>query len=70
MRIQHETTTPYTLKQNDLAERKSMTVMNVTRCMLKEMKLLHTFWCKSFTTNFYVLNRSPTKRFNMVKKEI
>ncbi|KAK2437282.1 putative mitochondrial protein [Trifolium repens] len=44
--------------------------MDMTRCMLKEKKLPHSFWGEAVTTACYVLNKCPTKRLDKVPEAI
>jgi transposase InsO family protein len=68
--IQHEVIAPYTPQHNGMAERRNRTIMNMTRCMLKEKNLPHNFWGEAVSTACYVLNRSPTKKLNKVPEAI
>jgi transposase InsO family protein len=68
--IQHEVIAPYTPQHNSMAERRNRTIMNMTRCMLKEKNLPHNFWGEAVSTACYVLNRSPTKKLNKVPEAI
>jgi hypothetical protein len=68
--IKHEITAPYTPQHNGMAERRNRTIMNMTRCMLKEKGLPHSFWGEVVVTACYVLNRSPTKKVNKVPEVI
>ncbi|WVZ21912.1 hypothetical protein V8G54_000456 [Vigna mungo] len=60
--ITHEVTTAYTLEHNGLAKRRNRTIMNMTRCMLKEKGVARELWGEVVATAVYVLNRCPTKR--------
>jgi hypothetical protein len=53
-----------------MAERRNRTVMNMTRCMLKEKGLPHSFWGEAVATACYILNRSPTKKLHKVPEAI
>ena len=44
MGIQHEVIEPYT--PHGVADRRIKIIMDITRCMLREKKLLHSFWVK------------------------
>ncbi|KAK2403406.1 putative mitochondrial protein [Trifolium repens] len=68
--IQHEVIAPYTPQHNGMAGRRNRTIMNMTRCMLKEKNLPHNFWGEAVSTACYVLNRSPTKKLNKVQEAI
>jgi transposase InsO family protein len=68
--ISHEVIAPYTPQHNGLCERRNRTIMDMTRCMLKEKKLPHSFWGEAVTTACYVLNKCPTKRLDKVPEAI
>lgn len=68
--IQNEISAPYTPQHNDLVERRNMTIVNMTKWILKENNLPRDFWGKAITTSCYVFNMSLTKRFYIVPKEI
>ncbi|PNX58209.1 equilibrative nucleoside transporter 3-like protein, partial [Trifolium pratense] len=68
--IQHEIIAAYTPQDNGMAERRNRTTMNMTRCMLKEKNLPHTFWGEAVSTACYVMNRSPTKKLQKVPEAI
>lgn len=59
--MHHELTTPYTPKQNDVAERKNRYVAEMGRSMLRCKNLPNKFWAMAIATIVYVLNISPTK---------
>lgn len=58
--IKRQLTTAYTPQQNEVAERKNRTIMNMVRCILEEKKLPRTFWPEAAKWACHVLNRSPT----------
>lgn len=68
--IKHEIIAPYTPQHNGMAERINRTIMNMTRCMLKEKRLPHSFWGEAVSTACYVMNRSPTGKLNKVPEAI
>ncbi|CAJ2665360.1 unnamed protein product [Trifolium pratense] len=68
--IQHEIIAPYTPQHNGMAERRNRTIMNMTRCMLREKNLPHSFWGEAVVTASYVLNRCPTKQMDKVPEAI
>ncbi|CAJ2667154.1 unnamed protein product [Trifolium pratense] len=68
--IQHEIIAPYTPQHNGMAERRNRTIMNMTRCMLREKNLPHNFWGEAVVTACYVLNRCPTKQMDKVPEAI
>ena len=63
--IQRQLTAPYTPQQNDVAECKNKTVVEMARTMLKEKNVSTVLWAKAVATAVYILNRSPT---NAVKE--
>ena len=60
--ILHEVTTPYTPQHNGVVERKSRTIMNKVRSMLKGKNLPKAIWGEAVVTTTYVLNRCPTQQ--------
>lgn len=56
-----ELTAPYTLEQNEIAERKNRMVVEMARNMLKSGHLLNKFRTEIVKTDVYLLNISPTK---------
>lgn len=60
--IEHQVTTPYTSRHNGLAERRDKTLVDMTRSMLKEKNIPHTFYGEVVATAAYVLNRCPSKK--------
>ncbi|KAK9076273.1 hypothetical protein SSX86_004606 [Deinandra increscens subsp. villosa] len=59
--IRRQTTAPYTPQQNGVVERRNRTVMEMTRSMLKSMKVPETLWGEAVRHTVYVLNMLPTK---------
>ncbi|XP_015086981.1 uncharacterized protein LOC107030096 [Solanum pennellii] len=59
--IEHQLTTPYIPHQNGVSERKSRTIMDMSRCMLHEKELPKKFWEEAANTTVFFLNRLPTK---------
>ncbi|GKE84755.1 putative ribonuclease H-like domain-containing protein, partial [Tanacetum coccineum] len=55
--IKREFSVARTLKQNGVAERKNRTLIEATRTMLANSKLLKTFWAEAVNTACYVQNR-------------
>nr|GEU35117.1 putative ribonuclease H-like domain-containing protein [Tanacetum cinerariifolium] len=55
--IKREFSVPRTPKQNGIAERKNMTLIEATRTMLVDSLLPIPFWAKAVNTAFYVQNR-------------
>lgn len=58
--IRHETTVPHTPQQNGVAERANRSIMEKTRCMLREAGLENKYWAEAVNTAVYLKNRSPT----------
>ncbi|GKA08278.1 retrovirus-related pol polyprotein from transposon TNT 1-94, partial [Tanacetum coccineum] len=56
--IEHQTSTPRTLKQNGVVERQNRTLVEAVRMMLSASKLLLFFWAKAIATTCYTQNRS------------
>jgi len=56
----HQLIVPYSPQQNGVSERKNMTVMEMTRCILFEKKLPKFLWAEAVNTSVYLLNRLPT----------
>lgn len=67
--IIHEFTPPYTPQHNGAAERRNRTLLNMIRCMLKNKNLPNYFWGEAANAATYVINRSPTKRLEMMTHE-
>jgi hypothetical protein len=59
--IKKELTTAYTPKKNGVAERKNITVVEMVRCMLREMCLPNIYWVDALHSAIYILNKSSTK---------
>ena len=55
--IKRETTTVYTPKQNGIAERKNMTIMEATYAMLCNQGLPKFLWGEAANTAVYIQNR-------------
>lgn len=58
--IRHETTVPHSPQQNGVAERANRSIMEKTRCMLREAGLEKKYWAEAVNTAVYLKNRSPT----------
>ena len=59
--IKRQFTAHYTPQQNDVAERKNRTIMNMARSMMKEKHLSNEYWGDDVTCSVYILNRIPMK---------
>jgi hypothetical protein len=64
--IKHEFFSPYTPQQNDVVERKNITLLDMARSMLDEYKTLDRFWAEAINTAYYSVNRLYLHR--IVKK--
>nr|GEY56310.1 zinc finger, CCHC-type [Tanacetum cinerariifolium] len=58
----HETTAPYTPRQNGVAERKNRALKEMVNFMLSYSGLSEGFWGEAMLTTCYLLNRVPNKR--------
>nr|GEV86062.1 zinc finger, CCHC-type [Tanacetum cinerariifolium] len=58
----YETTTPYTPRQNGVAERKNRALKEMVNSMLSYSGLSEGFWGEAMLTACYLLNRIPNKR--------
>jgi hypothetical protein len=58
--IARQKTTPYTPRQNGVAERMNRTLMEKTRSMLSGSGLGQEFWAEAVSTAYYLANRSPS----------
>ncbi|KAK9053340.1 hypothetical protein SSX86_029973 [Deinandra increscens subsp. villosa] len=54
-------TTPYSPQQNVIVERRNRSIMNMTRCLLKEMNIPKVYWAEGVRRAVYIQNRLPTK---------
>ena len=54
--IKREITTPYTPKQNGVAERKNRTIVETVRAMLHDQVLPKFLWAEAANTAVYVQN--------------
>jgi transposase InsO family protein len=55
--IKHEFSAPYTPQQNDVVERKNMTLIDMARTMLGEYKTHERFWSEAVNTACHTINR-------------
>jgi hypothetical protein len=58
--ILHETTVPYTPKQNGVVERAIATYFKIVRCMLHSAKMDLRYWGEALLYTIHVCNLSPT----------
>ena len=54
--IKHQYSTPYTPRQNGVAERKNRTLMDAARTMLAEFKSPYNFWAEAINTACHATN--------------
>ncbi|GJT38902.1 zinc finger, CCHC-type containing protein [Tanacetum coccineum] len=59
--IARQLTAPYSPQQNGVVERRNMTIMSTTRCMMKATNMPQNFGLKLFIHAITVLNSVPTK---------
>ena len=59
--IQRQLTTFHTPEQNGVTERKNRTVVEMARCMMKEMNVPVDLWAETVATAVHILNMSPTQ---------
>jgi hypothetical protein len=55
--VKHEFSAPYTPQQNGVVERKNMTLIDMARTMLGELKTPERFWSKAVNTACHAINR-------------
>ena len=70
MGIIHETLPPYSPASNCVAERKNITLVELTNAMLIESCVPLSFWGETLLTACYVLNRVPHKRTKLTPFEL
>nr|GEZ61244.1 zinc finger, CCHC-type [Tanacetum cinerariifolium] len=59
--IARQLTAPYSPQQNGVVERRNMTIMSTTRCMMKVTNMPQNFWAEAVRHAIYILNSVPTK---------
>jgi transposase InsO family protein len=55
--MKHEFSAPYTPQQNEVAERKNRTLIEMTRIILDEYKTSDRFWAEAVNTTCHATNR-------------
>jgi Integrase core domain len=60
-KIQHQTTCPYTLEQNGMAERKNRNLLEVTQSMMMSMNVPKYLWGQAVLTATYLINKMPSR---------
>ena len=58
-RIKREYIVPYNPEQNEIAERKNRTIIEVARAMIFDQNLEYYLWAEASYTAVYIQNRSP-----------
>ncbi|WVZ81206.1 hypothetical protein U9M48_028616 [Paspalum notatum var. saurae] len=61
--LEHQFSSPYTLPQNGVVERKNRTLVEMARTMLDEHRTLRRFWAKAVNTACYIANRIFLRAF-------
>lgn len=59
--IKRQLTTPHSPQQNGVVERRNRTVVEMSRCMLKQRNLPTNLWGEAVAAAIYTLNRSSTR---------
>jgi hypothetical protein len=59
--IVHQTTCVNTPKQNGVAERKNMYILEVTRCLLFSTNVPRYLWGEATKTVVYLINKMPLR---------
>jgi hypothetical protein len=59
--IRRQMTAPYNPQQNGVVERRNRTIMEMSRALLKSMKVPGRLWAEVVRHSVYLLNRLPTK---------
>ena len=59
--IVHQLTIPYTPQQNEVAERRHRTLLEMVRSRMAQAHLPITFWVDALLTTTFVHNRVPSK---------
>jgi len=63
-------TIPYTSQQNDVAERRNRTLLDMVRSMMAQAILPISFWGDALLTATYILNRVPNKSVSTTSYEL
>ena len=66
--IQKQFTARYTPQQNDVAERKYRTIMEMARNLLASKHFPNEYWGEAVATIAYIMNQCPTKSVNTSTK--
>jgi transposase InsO family protein len=62
--VQCHYSAPYSPQYNNVVERRNLTVVGMSRALLKQRGTTGIFWGEAVVTVVYILNRSPTKALN------
>jgi hypothetical protein len=66
--MQH--TVPYITQQNGVAERKNLTLKEMSNCMIQSKRLSLKYWVEAINCENYIVNHTPTKALkNITLKE-
>ncbi|KAL4319611.1 hypothetical protein GQ457_18G013070 [Hibiscus cannabinus] len=65
--IRRPLTVPRSPQQNGVAERKNMTILNMTRSMLKAKNMPKEFWAEAVSCAVYLSNRSQQTKWIILK---
>ncbi|GJW05863.1 zinc finger, CCHC-type containing protein, partial [Tanacetum coccineum] len=68
--IIYETTASYTPQQNGISERKNIVLKEMVNYMLSYSGLSQGFWGEAMLTAYYLLNRVPNKRNQIIPYEL
>ncbi|KAI5343804.1 hypothetical protein L3X38_011680 [Prunus dulcis] len=64
--LERQLTVAYSPQQNGVAERKSRTIVEMSKTIMKEKKLPYKFWGEAVNTAVYIQNRCPPKALDDV----
>ncbi|KAI5314494.1 hypothetical protein L3X38_043670 [Prunus dulcis] len=64
--LERQLTVAYSPQQNEVAERKNRTIVEMSKIMMKGKKLPYKFWGEAVNTAVYIQNRCPTKALDNV----
>ena len=64
--IRRQLTVRRTPQQNCIRKRKNQTIVEMTRSMLNDKKLLNDYWAEAVAISVHILNISPTKAVRII----
>ena len=67
--ILHQTTMSHTPQQNNVAERPSLTLVEMFRCMLQESGLPQDLWAEAINASTYIKNKSNENSWDVTPYE-